>query len=183
MNTFPLNGTTLGTAVRYATSAGLAGEVDMVFTVSEQNQVPMNGSITMNFTVGGQISSIVSLTASPILMGFTVNGDGLFNNTFLVGTATMGFTVAGDALRNLNQLQGEVVMSFDVAGSLLKTGYFAGEIDMAFAVEGALRAIKFLDGTAYFLIDVVGAMNNNASDVDDDARSFRRPFQQREFRR
>lgn len=182
MNTFPLNGTGLDDAIRYATSAGLAGQVDMLFIVSNQNQVPMVGEIDLSMVVAGQISSQVVLTADPASMAFTVSGDGLFNNTFLNGTATMSFDMTGNTVI-LGQLQGQVVMSFDAVAALSMVGFLTGESDMGFDIAGVIRAIRFLDGNTIIGLDLAGDLSTNPSADDDIARTFRRAFNQREFRR
>ena len=182
MNTFPLNGTTLGSAIRYATSAGLEGEADMVFIVSENNLSTMVSSVGMTFTVAGEITSQVILTAPNVSMTFTMTGDGLFNNQFLYGDIAVALDASGDP-SVMHRLAGADLMTLEATGSLRLLGRLAGQVDVALNLSGDPLTIRFLEGAVVLALDSRGVLSINPSSVDDDQRTFSRPSSQREFAR
>lgn len=182
MNSHPLNGAAFNSTISYATSAGLAGEVDMIFVVSEQNNAPINGSISMQFTVAGQLSSAAILSAPPITMTFGVNGDGLFNNTYLIGTTGIAFAPSG-TMNGLIPMSVTEAMTLDATGSLTMVGHLNGEVDVVFSANGTPSAMRFLNGAVVLALTMTGDLSLNPSAPDDDERTFNRPFTQREFRR
>jgi hypothetical protein len=182
MNTFPLNGTTLGSAIRYATSAGLEGEASMVFIVSENNLSTMVSSVGMTFTVAGEITSQVILTAPNVSMTFTMTGDGLFNNQFLYGNIAVALDASGDP-SVIKYLEGTDLMTLTAAGTLKMLGRLAGQVDVALALSGDPLTMRFMEGVVVLALGVTGDLSINPSSVDDDQRTFSRPSSQREFAR
>lgn len=182
MNTFPLNRTTLNGRIRYATSAGLEGETGMLFIVSESNLSPMVGSASMAFTTTGVVSSQIILSAAPVTMTFSVTGNALFNNQFLIGTTGIAFDATG-TMNTIRYISGETLLALEATGSMKNLGRLAGQVTVEFTMNGDPLAIRFMEGAAVFALDITGDLSINPSSVDDDQRTFRRPFKNREFAR
>jgi hypothetical protein len=184
MNTNPLDGAVIDGVIRYATAPIPAGQISSVLIMAERNIQTIVGGMTFVHTVAGQIAAQVQITVDTpsIAMAHTVNGDGIFNNTFMIGHVVSSLDLTG-SMYMTGYLSFRDTFVHEIAGDVQMEGMLSGANSFTLVMAGDPIAVGLMSGDMVDTLTMTGDLSVNISSPDDDARTFKREFTQREFRR
>lgn len=183
LNQYPLNGIGFNSSVDYGTEPFPASQINMILTMSEKNLSFMVGDISIVHSLAGQVSAKVNLSGDiSLVLSSDLNMAGLYNGAFLSGGDSIALSMSGDPYTAYADL-GDDLLVLTTTGDLTKTQTLGGGCSIVLSMGGDPVAKIFMAGDLMMAMTLDGQVSSNVQSEDDDARTFKRAFKEREFSR